>query len=448
MVLDPRSHERVPPHDADAESALLGAMLLDRDVITELVHLLRPDDFYVTTHRLVFEAIRGLEELAGSSIDVVTLKDELKRRKSLETVGGPDALIRLLESVPSAAGARHHAKIVRDCAQLRALIQAAQETLRDSFDASDAVETVVDRVEQRFFEVRHADDNEARCVKDLIQDTFARLEKFQGREHGKPTGLDTGFADLNDLLDGLHSGQLIVIAARPSMGKTSFALNIASHAAIRDKVPTLVFSLEVPKEQVVENVLCSWAKVDAHRMRRGELEPDDWSRLTGAANDLSTAPLYVDDTPSLSILAIRAKARRMQRKANIGLIVVDYLQLMTAPDSESRILEITRISQGLKALARELRVPVISLSQLNRAVDAREDHEPRMSDLRESGSIEQDADVVVFLYREAYYKDVVGEKEREADIIVAKHRNGRTGKVRMWFFREFMRFGDRARSPM
>lgn len=436
--------ERVPPHDVEAEAALLGAMLLDREVVADVGDKVTVDDFYVGVHRHVYEAIQSLDE-RGDAIDAVTVKDELRRRKTFEQVGGGEALIRLMESVPSSAGAVHHAKIVSDRARLRRLIRASQENLSDAFEATEVVADIVDRAEQRIFDVSKGEDGDSGSVKDLLHETFDRIESRQGRDAGTLTGLDTGFLDLNEQLDGLHSGNLVIIAARPSMGKTSFAMNIAVRSALRTKKAILVFSLEVPKEQVVENALCATARVNAHKMRRGMLNDDDWPRLTNAANELSQTDILIDDTPGVSAMAMRAKARRVAAKYDLGLIVVDYLQLMTYPGAESRLHEITMISQALKTTARQLRVPVVALSQLNRAVDAREDHRPRMSDLRESGSIEQDADVIMFLYREAYYKELSEEKAPESEVIVAKHRNGPTGTIKLLFFSQYLSFEDPAR---
>ncbi len=442
---DPRSLERVPPHDAEAEAALLGAILLDPDVATEVGGFLLPDHFYILAHRHVYEACIALEE-KGVAIDVVTVKDELRRKKTFDEAGGAETLIRLMESVPSAAGARHHAEIVRERARLRSLIRASQSILTDCYGSPEDVAVVVDQAEQRIFDVSRTEESDTGSIHDLIEETIHKIEERQARGSGSLTGLDTGFIDLNEQLDGLHKGNLVIVAARPSMGKTSFAMNIAARSAMKTKKAILVFSLEVPKEQVVENVLCSTARVNAHRLRRGELDQErDWPRLLQAANDLMEVPILIDDTPGLSGMAMRAKARRVAARYDLGLIVVDYLQLMTYPGSESRQHEITMISQSLKTMARQLEVPVMALSQLNRAVDAREDHRPRMSDLRESGSIEQDADVIIFLYREAYYKELPPDREPEAEVIVAKHRNGPTGTIKLHFFSQYLSFEDPAR---
>ncbi|MFH0944186.1 MAG: replicative DNA helicase [Planctomycetota bacterium] len=444
-MADERSLDRVPPHNVEAEAALLGAMLIDRDVIYEVGDGVLPQDFYVTAHRLILEAITELER-KGGAIDVVTVKDELRRQKTFEKVGGGEALIRLMESVPSAAGAVHHARIVKDCSRLRALLKAAQKIQAECYDGQEEVGTTIDRAEQLVFDVSREDVQETGSVKDLLLATFDRIESRQGQGAGTLTGLDTGYIDLNEQLDGLHAGNLVIIAARPSMGKTSFALNIASRSAVKTGKGVLIFSLEVPKEQVVENILCSTARVNAHKMRRGLLDLErDWPRLTTAANDLSGVQILIDDTPGLSAMAMRAKARRVAAKCDLGLIIVDYMQLMSYAGAESRQHEITMISQSLKNVARQLKIPVVALSQLNRAVDAREDHRPRMSDLRESGSIEQDADVIMFLYREAYYREVSEEEDPVCEVIVAKHRNGPTGTIKLNFFAHCLSFEDPAK---
>jgi replicative DNA helicase len=443
-MIDPRNVERAPPSDAEAEAALLGAMLLDRFVVSEVGDQVTADDFYVPAHRHVFEAIQELDK-RGAAIDAITVKDELKRRQAYERAGGAETLIRLQESVPSASGAKYHAKIVRDCARLRALIHASQENLEDCFEYSGDVEEMIDRAEQRVFAVRKSDLGEVQSVRDVLRATIVDLEK-RAEQDGSLRGLDTGFADLNDQLNGLQAGNLVIIAARPSMGKTTFAMNVASQAAMKTGKTALIFSLEVPRELVVENLLCSISRVDAHRMRKGQISREDWQRLLDGANELSAANILIDDTPGISAAALRAKSRRIAAQFDLGVIVVDYMQLMQYPGAESRQHEITMISQSLKTTARQLSIPVLALSQLNRAVDARDDHVPRMSDLRESGSIEQDADVIMFLYREAYYNpDLTEDRRREAEVVIAKHRNGPTGRIKLLFMNEYLRFVDPAR---
>jgi replicative DNA helicase len=447
--------DRVPPHDADAEAALLGAMLIDHLVVNDVADRISPDDFYVAAHRHVYDAILALER-SGRAVDVITVKDELKARAAFDKAGGADGLARLMETVTSSAAARHHAGIVRDHACVRGLLRAVQTIGRDAFENRGDVSQLLDRAEQQIFAVRGDETRDVGSIGDLIKEEIGLIEQRQN--HHGPTGIDTGFADMNRMLGGLRNGELIIVAARPSMGKTTFALNMLSHAAVREKLPVLLFSLEVSKTQVAENILCSLAgkldvrgegkKIKAQNVRNGELSQEDWPALLEAANVLSEAPIFIDDTPGLSVLAARAKARRLASRHGIRMIVVDYMQLMTSPGAESRQNEISQISQGLKTLARELNVPVIALSQLNRAVETRNPPRPLMSDLRESGSIEQDADIVMFLYREAYYKDpdqILDQVKNLAEVIVGKHRNGPTGAVKLLFFGERLRFEDPAR---
>jgi replicative DNA helicase len=446
---DARNPERIAPHDVDAEAALLGAVLLDGDTLHEIGDKIVADDFYVSAHRHVYAAMLALDK-TGSTIDAITVKDELKRQKTLDSIGGPEALVRLAESVPSSAAAKHHARIVRDTARLRALLRAGQEIVKDAYEPKGDVASIVDQAEQRIFAVRGDDTTDMASIAQLMKLEVQEIERREALGGKVTPGLSTGFSDLNAKLGGLRNGELIIVAARPSMGKTTFALNMATHIAVKEKTGVLVFSLEVGKLQVAENLLCSLARMNAMKIRQGEIQAGDWPMIIEAANALSEAPVYIDDSPAISLLALRAKARRLKaRDPRIGLIVVDYLQLMTSPGAESRQHEISQISQGLKALARELGVPVIALSQLNRAVDARDDHRPRMSDLRESGSIEQDADVVMFLYRDAYYKaqeDLLPQQLRTAEVIIGKHRNGPTGVVSLYFFGERLRFEDPARA--
>lgn len=446
MATSPHS-QRVPLHDAEAEAAALGCMLLSPEAAADLAQWLEPEDFHVKAHRIVFEATRALVE-EGKPVDLRLLADALSRGGRLDEAGGGELLADLMEAVPSAAGARHYAEIVTNLSRLRRLAQACTETLDEVYRRADEPDRLVDRAEQRVLSVRRQESREgARSVKDLMMETILRVENRQGQSG--LSGLDTGFLDLNDKLDGLQPGSLVVVAARPSMGKTTFALNIASRAALKTGKTVLIFSVEMPREQVAENLLALTARVDAHKMRKGQLDPDeDWPRLLDAANALQETNILIDDTPSLSTMALRAKARRVQRRHGLGLIVVDYLQLMTHAKAESRQHEITMISQTLKHTARELGVPVLALSQLNRAVDSREDHRPRMSDLRESGSIEQDADVILFLYRPAYYNPNLPPDERPVvEVICAKHRNGPTGTIRLHFFENVLRFEDPARAP-
>jgi replicative DNA helicase len=443
-MVDPRNIERVPPNDVEAEAAMLGAMLLDKYVVSEVGDLVTGDDFYMPQHRFVFEAIMELDRRAAA-IDVITVKNQLKKTGTFEDAGGAETLVRLQEAVPSAASAKYHAKIVRDTSRLRRLIHASHENLERCYDPRGEIDEVLDAAEQAVFEIRRNEAAEAVTVKDILRQTIVDIESRQSQS-GQLRGLDTGFADLNDATNGLQGGNLVIVAARPSMGKTTFAMNIATQAALRTGKTSVIFSLEVPRELIVENLLCSVARIDAHKMRKGSITPDEWQRVLAAANELSNTSILVDDTPGLTAGALRAKARRLADSCDLGLVVVDYLQLMQAPQAENRQQEIAQISLSLKTTARQLKIPVMALSQLNRAVDARDDHVPRMSDLRESGSIEQDADLIMFLYREAYYNpEIAEERRRDSEVIIAKHRNGPTGRVKLLFMNEYLRFVDPAR---
>jgi replicative DNA helicase len=444
--------DRVPPHDLEAEIAVLGSMLLDPEAAGRVVSILRSENFYRGPHADVYQVLTELYD-ANRAIDVVLLREELQRRGLLEKVGGTSFISRIVASVPSAANAEHYAKIVKDCGMRRAVIQAANDIESEAYEGARESGELIDYAESRYFDLdRRAESGEAQHIKDVLNETFARIDAMQGSA-GRITGVPTGFYDLDDMTSGLQPGELIVVAGRPSMGKTTFCLNAAEHAAVAEGKGVAIFSLEMSKQSLVQNMLCSRARVDAHRLRRGFLADEDWGRLSQAVGKLSEAPILIDDTPGLSPLLLRAKARRMKAKHDIQMIIIDYLQLMEVPQMSSRgdpnrQAEISYISRSLKGLARELSIPIIALSQLNRSVDSREDHRPRMSDLRESGAIEQDADVIMFLYRPEYYEtdpDKKAELAGQAECIVGKQRNGPTGTVNLAFLAQFMRFESAAR---
>jgi replicative DNA helicase len=444
--------DRVPPHDVEAEIAVLGSMMLDPEAAGRVVALLKPDHFYRGPHADVFQVLTDLYD-ANRAIDVVLLREELQKRGILEKVGGTSFLSRVMASVPTAANAEHYARIVKDAGLRRAVIQASNEIEREAYEGGRDSGELVDFAESKFFDLDHrGGEGEAVHIKDVLHDTFQRIDAMQGQE-GRLTGVPTGFYDLDDMTSGLQKGELIVVAGRPSMGKTTFCLNIAEHAASNEGFAVAIFSLEMSKQNLVQNMLCSRARVDAHKLRRGFLADEDWGRISGAVGKLSEAKIFIDDTPGLSPLLLRAKARRLKAQHDVALIVIDYLQLMEVPHMSrggdaSRQAEISYISRSLKGLARELEVPIIALSQLNRGVDSREDHRPRMSDLRESGAIEQDADVVMFLYRPEYYEldpDRRAELAGQAECIVGKQRNGPTGTVTLTFIAQYMRFENAAR---
>ncbi len=444
--------DRVPPHDLEAEVAVLGSMLLDPEAAGRVVAILRPNHFYRGPHADVYQVLTEIYD-ANRAIDVVLLREELQRRGLLEKIGGTSFISRIVASVPSAANAEHYAKIVKDAGMRRAVIQAANDIESEAYEGSRSAGELIDFAESRYFDLdRRAEAGEALHIKDVLNETFARIDAMQGSA-GRITGVPTGFYDFDDMTSGLQPGELIVVAGRPSMGKTTFCLNVAEHAAVAEGKGVAIFSLEMSKHSLVQNMLCSRARVDAHRLRRGFLADEDWGRLSAAVGKLSEAPILIDDTPGLSPLLLRAKARRMKAKHDIQMIIIDYLQLMEVPQmsakgDSNRQAEISYISRSLKGLARELSIPIIALSQLNRGVDSREDHRPRMSDLRESGAIEQDADVIAFLYRPEYYEtdpDRKAELAGQAECIIGKQRNGPTGTVNLTFLAQFMRFESAAR---
>ena len=438
--------ERQIPWSPEAEQAVLGAMLLDQDAALKAIEVLVNDAFYREAHRRLFRAMAGLVE-RNDVLDPVVLRDELERRGDLEAVGGIDYIAVLLDVVPTAANVEFHARIVKDKAILRRLIDVGTGIVQSSYEGRDAVGDLLDQAEQNIFEVSfQRGTQEVIRIKELMWDAMERIEaRHRGDETVK--GVASGFPDLDEMTNGFQQSDMIIVAARPSMGKTSFSLDVAANAAIDGQVPVVIFSLEMSREQLVERLLASESFVDLQRLRTGKLRDEDFPRLSGAAGRLGSAKIWIDDTPAIPLLQLRSKARRMKAEHDVGLIVVDYLQLMQGPASpESRQQEISFISRSLKALARELRVPVIALSQLSRAPEQRGgDRRPMLSDLRDSGAIEQDADLVLFLYRAEMYagqlsdKDLEG-KEGTAELIVAKHRNGPTGMVTLAFNKACTRF--------
>ncbi len=436
------------PESLSAEAAVLGSMLLDPECIGDIIELLETDSFYRIEHRYIFDALITLyEKNKGIGIDAVLLRDELAKRGHLEEVGGVEYIGRILDSVPSAANFAYYAGIVKDKMLLREMITAAGDILENAYNQTGDPSEVLDDAERKIFAVTDRNvSNSASALKDLVVRSFELIENRQGTH---VTGLDTGYYELNDMTCGLQNGEMIIVAGRPSMGKTSLALNIAEHLGLIEKIPIAIFSLEMGRQQLAERFLCSISGIDSQKVRRGLLGDEDYKRLADACAELSEAPIYIDDTSTLSPLELSAKARRLKSRYGIQCIMVDYLQLMHigAGRSESRQQEITTISRYLKALARELSVPVIVLSQLNRSPEGREGHKPRMSDLRESGSIEQDADVIMLLHREAYYhkdeadwKESNPEQANTAELIIAKQRNGPTGIVNLVFREKVTRF--------
>ena len=440
--------ERVPPQNIEAEQAVLGAMLIEKEAIARVTELLKGGDFYREAHRLIFEAMLDLYN-RNEAVDMITVIELLKREDNLEKVGGIAYVTSLANSVPTAANVHYHAKIVEEKALLRQLIQTSTKIAALGYEGSEEVSQIVDQAEKMILEVSNRRiGGDFTPIKSIVLDAFGKIEQLY-ESRGGITGLATGFKDLDRLTSGLQKSDLILVAARPSMGKTAITLNIASNVAIREKKAVAFFSLEMSKEQLVQRMLCAEASIDSQKLRIGELEDDDWTKLINAADRLSGAPIFIDDTAGISVLEMRSKARRLKVEHDLSLIIIDYLQLMQGSGGkggENRQQEISEISRSLKGLARELGVPVVALSQLSRSVESRQVKKPMLSDLRESGSLEQDADIVAFLYREDYYNPDT-ENKNITEIIVAKHRNGPVDSVQLFFHKQFTRFADLTRMP-
>ncbi|MBQ4347673.1 MAG: replicative DNA helicase [Firmicutes bacterium] len=435
---------KIPPHSLEAERAVLASVFIDPDAIVIAAELLRPEYFYNPGHKAVFDA--ALELFGnGSPIDVVTVKEKLSERGIFEELGGMGFLSSIASAAGSSANVADYAKIVEGRAVLRNLISAANEISTESFRASEEVEAILDRSEKAIFDISQKRQSQSfRSIREISADVFEHIEDMY-QKGSRITGVPTGFSDFDSRTAGLQPSDLILIAARPSMGKTAFALNIAQHAAIRHNVPVAIFSLEMSREQLVSRVLCSEAMLDSQRLRTGNLEDEDWTKLTRALGPVSEAPIYIDDTPGITPMELRAKARRLKAEKDIGLIIIDYLQLMSSSRGrDNRQQEISEISRELKAVAREMNVPLIALSQLSRACEQRADKRPMLSDLRESGAIEQDADIVAFLYRDEYYYPE-SEKKNMAELIIAKQRNGPTGTIELTWMSNYTRFAGIAR---
>jgi replicative DNA helicase len=436
---------RVPPHNLEAEESLLGAMLLSKDAIAAALEVCSADDFYKPAHGHVFEAVQSLYG-QGEPADPVTVADELRRAGLLDGIGGPSVLITLQANTPAIANAGRYARIVEEHALLRRLIGVAGEIAEMGFSVPDDIGAVVDRAESMVFEVadRKATDT-LKPLRELLSDGLDRLELLYDRNESI-TGVPTGYADLDERLSGLQPSNLVIVGARPSAGKTSFALGIAAHAAMEARKPVLFFSLEMSHQEITQRLLCSEARVDAGRLRNGRLHESDWPKISHAIGRLGEAPIFVDDNPNLTVMDVRGRARRMKsRLGELGVIVIDYLQLMSGRNSaENRQVEVSEISRGLKILARELETPVVALSQLSRNLEMRSDKRPILADLRESGSLEQDSDVVMFIYRDEVYNPESPDRG-SAEIIVSKHRNGPTGTTRLAFLEKYTRFENMAR---
>jgi len=433
--------QRIPPHSNEAEQSVLGSMLIDREAVSVAAEVLRKDDFYSEAHREIYEAMMNLYE-AGKPVDLVTVVDELDQRGTMDGVGGIAYITDLSRFVPSTANVKYYINIVEEKSILRKLIQASGEIMKDSYEASDEVDDIINKAEKAIFDISQKKNNDSLVpLKTTLLEGYSRIEELYNNK-GRITGVPTGFMELDYKTSGMHPSELILVAARPAMGKTSFVLNIAQYAAIHAKVPVAVFSLEMSRDQLANRILCCEANVELQKIRTGELGEEDWRRLVRAMAPLSQAPIYIDDTPGISVMEMRSKCRRLKMEHGLGLIVIDYLQFMSGRGkAESRQQEISEISRSLKVMARELSVPIIALSQLSRAPEARNDHRPMLSDLRESGAIEQDADVVMFLYRDEYYNPD-SEEKNIAEVIIAKQRNGPTGVVKLAWLGEFTKFAN------
>jgi len=436
---------RLPPQNIDAEESIISAILIDNNILLDVIEILAPEDFYRTAHQKIYAAITDLFDIT-EPIDLVTLANKLKEKGQLEEIGSASYLAHLVDTVPLAVNAQHYAKIVHDKASLRRLIEKANAIVKRCFEERGNADNIIDFAESAVFEISEKKSQQAFYpISKLILGNIETLEENQGNRR-LVTGVPTGFSHLDNLTSGLQNSDLIILAARPSMGKTALALNIARNAAVDANIPVAIFSLEMSKEQLSLRMLCSEARIDSSRLRGGFFSMEDWHRLTDAAGILSETPIYIDDSPSLTAMEIRAKSRRLKMDKNIGLIVIDYLQLMQGRASaERRDLEISEISRSLKALAKELELPVLALSQLNRMLEQRTDKRPRLSDLRESGALEQDADVVAFIYRdEVYNKEEDNPRRGMAEILLSKQRNGPTGDVNLTFLNSFTRFENLA----
>ena len=431
--------QRIPPQNVEAEQAVLGAMLLSHDAVIVAMEKLQSQDFYRDVHRIIFEAMEHLHR-ENKEIDVITLPDELKRMKKLDDVGGLEYVLNLPNLVGSAANIEYYANIVAEKALARNLISTCTELTTEAYDGQKETEALLDDAERRILQLSDTKNRgDFASVGAVVEVTLDKITKLYENKAGL-TGLPTGFRDLDRMTSGLQPSDLILVAARPSMGKTAFTLNIAQNVGVRQHKTVAFFSLEMSQEQLVQRLLCQIAHIDSQKLRTGQLNSDEeWTRLTDACDKLYESPIYIDDTPGISVAEMRSKARRLKSEHGLDLIIVDYLQLMQGRNAESRQQEISEISRSLKALARELKVPLIALSQLSRSVESRQDKRPMLSDLRESGALEQDADIVSFLYREDYY-DKETENQHITEVILARHRNGPVGSVKLYFKNEFTLF--------
>ena len=431
-----RQFDKLPPHAIEAEMCLLASMMLDKEMIGSVVQIVDRDAFYQADHQVIYDVLIKLYE-QNRPIDTLILREELSKRQLLEEVGGTAYLAQILSTVPSAAHGAHYASIVREKALLRQLIAASNDILRDAYAPHEQADLVLDKAEKKIFEIAQKKVGSAMVpMEDVLHEVFEMIENRGQR------GVETGFFDLDEMMNGLQNGEMIIVAARPSMGKTAFAMNLIEHIAADSRLPCAIFSLEMSKQQLAQRMLCSRGQIDAHKLRKGLLQSHEYAHLANIVGELAKAPIWVDDSPGLTPLELRAKARRLKLQHDVRCVMIDYMQLMDNPGPESRQQQISEISRAIKAVARELSVPVIALSQLNRQSEGRDGHRPRMSDLRESGSIEQDADVIMLLHREDYYRmsEPDFQPDNIAEVIIAKQRNGPTGTVKLTFLNKTTRF--------
>jgi replicative DNA helicase len=434
--------DRTPPHNIEAEQSVIGAIFLEPEAFTTASEILVPEDFYRAGHQRIFAAMMKLAD-QGEPIDVVTVTSYLNDLKQLEEAGGVTYLTQVAESVPTAANIEHYSRIVEEKALLRRLIRSATDIVTSSYEREDRVEDVINEAEKSILEVAGEKNSGAfKNIKDVLIEVYDNIEQLHNQT-SDVTGIPTGYRDLDRITSGFQRNDLIIIAARPSVGKTAFALNVAQNVAVNTEETVAIFSLEMGAEQLVQRMLCAEGNIDSQRLRNGQLQPDDWGKLTMAMGSLSNAGIFIDDSPGIRVSEIRSKCRRLKQEHGLGMIMIDYLQLIqgSPSSSENRQQEVSEISRALKGLARELNVPLIALSQLSRGVESRQDKRPMMSDLRESGSIEQDADIVGFLYRDDYY-DEETDKQNIIEIIISKQRNGPTGTVELAFKKEYNKFVD------
>lgn len=441
--MDENSIRRIQPHNNEAEQSVIGAMLMDRDVISDVSDILLQEDFYNAQYGILFANMVELYN-EGKSVDMVTLSERIRMKDIPEEVCSPAFIASILQAVPTSANAREYAMIVRDKSTLRKLIKLSEDTAKDCYIANDHVENILETAEQNIFKLVQSRNGstEFESMSKIVIDVISEIEEA-ARNKGKVTGISTGFVDLDNMLTGLHGGEMILVAARPAMGKTAFVLNIAHDVAVMHNIPCAIFSLEMSKNQLASRMIAIDAMVDSKRMKLGDLSDEDWDKVIESTEAIGRAPIFIDDNSSITVSELRSKCRKLKQNHNIGLIILDYLQLMSSNRPvESRQQFIAEVSRAMKNIARELNVPVIALSQLNRAVDSRPDHKPVLADLRESGSIEQDADVVMFIYRDEYYNPETTTKPQTAEIIIAKQRSGETGSVDLRWIGKYTKFAD------